>query len=189
VKQKPDLLTHPTVEQSALKTRDALYGGRTEAMHLHHKAREDETIQYVDVISLYPYVCKYFKFLIGHPVIHVGDACQDKEAMLQKEGLIKCFILSPKRLYHPVLPYRCNNKLLFCLCKSCAIEQNTENECGHETVAERAFTDTWVIDEVRMAVQKGYEIIEIFEVYEYVTQYDSLIQRNPTNCGASLCAI
>ena len=41
-----------------------------------------------------------------------------------------------------------------------------ENDCAHETVAERAFTGTWVIDEVRMAVQKGYEVIEIFYVYE-----------------------
>ena len=57
-----ELRTHPIVEKSPLKTRDALYGGRTEAMRLHHKAREDETVQYVDVISLYPYICKYFKY-------------------------------------------------------------------------------------------------------------------------------
>ena len=112
VKQKPELLTHPVVEQTPLKTRDAMYGSRTEAVRLHHEAREDETIQCVDVISLYPYIYKYFKFPIGHPVIHVGDTCKDKEAALQKEGLVKCLVLTPKRLYHPVLPYRCNNK--FC---------------------------------------------------------------------------
>jgi len=40
-------------------------------------------------------------------------------------------------------------------------------------VAERALTGTWVIDEVRMVVQKGYEFVEIIELYEYaVTQYD-----------------
>ena len=51
--------------------------------------------------------------------------------------------------------------------------EKLENECAHETVAERALTGTWVINEVRLAVQKGYEINEIFEVYEYnVTQYD-----------------
>jgi len=48
----------------------------------------------------------------------------------------------------------------------CATECNTEGECAHETVADRALTGTWVIDEVRMAVQKGYEIVEIIEVYE-----------------------
>jgi G:T-mismatch repair DNA endonuclease (very short patch repair protein) len=53
VNQKPELHTHPIVEQSPLHTRDALYGGQTEAMRLHYKARENETIQYVDVMSLY----------------------------------------------------------------------------------------------------------------------------------------
>ena len=58
VNQKPELLAHPLVEQGPLKSRDALYGCRNEAMRLHHKAREDETVQYVDVISLLTYICK-----------------------------------------------------------------------------------------------------------------------------------
>jgi len=53
---------------------------------------------------------------------------------------------------------------MFCLCKSCPIECNTDGEWAHKIVAEKALTDTWVIDEVRMAVQKGYEIVEIIEV-------------------------
>jgi len=55
--------------------------------------REGETIHYVDVMCLYPYICKYFKFYVGDPVIHVGDACKDKEASFRKEGLIKCSII------------------------------------------------------------------------------------------------
>jgi len=51
----------PAVHHSPLRTRDALYGGRTEALRLHYKARENETIQYVDVMSLYLYICKYLK--------------------------------------------------------------------------------------------------------------------------------
>jgi hypothetical protein len=106
-----ELQTHPSVQQTPLKTRDTLYGGRTEAMRLHCKIREGkETIQYVDVISLYPYISKYGKFPVGHPVIHAADARRDTEAVLQKEGLIKCTVLPPTRLYHPVLPYRCNSK-------------------------------------------------------------------------------
>ena len=121
----------------------------------------------MDVMSLYPCICKYGKFPVGHPVIHAGDACRDTEAMLQKEGLIKCTVLPPTCLYHVVWPYRCNNKLLFCLCRSCAKQQDFENECPHSTDAERALTGTWVMDEVRLAVQKGYKVLEIFEVYEY----------------------
>ena len=49
-------------------------------MRLNYKAREGETIQHVDLMNLYPYICKYFKFPVGHSVIHVGGACKDKEA-------------------------------------------------------------------------------------------------------------
>jgi len=82
--------------------------------------------------------------------------------MLRKEGLIKCCVLPPQKLYHSVLPCRCNDRLLFCLCKTCPSEQNGDGECAHETVAEMALIGTWVIDKVRLAVQKGYEVIVIF---------------------------
>jgi len=136
VKQKPQLLTHPIVQQTPLRTRDALYGGRTEAMCLYRKGRENETIQYVDVMSLYPYICKYLKFPIGHPVIHVGEACRDIEACLSMEGLIRCSIVPPDKLYHPVLPYRCNNKLIFCLCRTCV--HTSSEECTHTEDEDRA---------------------------------------------------
>ena len=43
----------------------------------------------------------------------------------------------------------------------------------HETVAERTLTGTWVLDEIRLDVKKGYKLVEVHEVYEYqVTQYD-----------------
>jgi G:T-mismatch repair DNA endonuclease (very short patch repair protein) len=169
----PNLKTHKLVEQSPLNTRDALYGGRTEAMLLHYKVKEGETIEYCDIMSLYPYICKYSKFPVAHPTVHAGDDCKDTEAMLKKEGLIKCCILPPRHLYHPVLPYRCNKKLLFCLCRTCAMEQNTTSVCKHQKVSERALIGTWVMDEVRLAVSKGYRVVEIYEVYEYeVTQYD-----------------
>jgi len=175
VEIKPELLTHPIVRHSPLHIRDSLYGGRTEALRLHHKiAKNEETIQYCDVMNVYPYICKYFKFPIGHPVVHAGDTCKDIRAFLQMEGLIKCTILPPTDLYHPVLPFRCNKKLLFCLCRTCASEQNVRGPCRHLSDAERAISGTWDLDEVRMAVSKGIRILEIHEVYEYeVTQYDA----------------
>jgi len=170
---KPELLTQPIVHHTPLKTRDALYGGRTEAMRLHYKIGEIETIQYCDVMSLYPFICKYFKFPIGHPAIHVGDACKNRKDCLQMEGLIKCTIVPPKHLYHQMLPFRYNKKHLFCLCRTCVVEQNTAGECRHFSDAERAFSGTWVIDKLRLAVEKGYRILEIQEVYEYrVNRYD-----------------
>jgi len=102
--EKSDLLTHPVVRQTPLRTLDALYGGRTEAMRLHYKVRENVTIKYVDFMSLYPYICKYFKFPVGQPTDHVGDECKDTETCLRMDGLIKCTIFPPPKLYHPVLP-------------------------------------------------------------------------------------
>ena len=55
VEEKPELLTHPIVQHGPLKTRDALYGGRTEAMHLHYLT-DDETIEYCDIMSTHTYV-------------------------------------------------------------------------------------------------------------------------------------
>ena len=116
--QKPELLVHPIVRHVPLITRDVLYGGRTEAIRLHYNIlQEDESVQYCDVMSLYPHICKYFKFPIDHPIIHVGDACANKEACLKKDGRMKCTIVPPKDLYHPV-PFRYKN-LLFCKCRSC----------------------------------------------------------------------
>jgi hypothetical protein len=53
------------------------------------------------------------------------------------------------------------------------LEQNTDSECAHESLEERAFPGTWVVDEKRLAVQKGYQVLEVQEMYEYqVTQYE-----------------
>jgi hypothetical protein len=128
VEKKTELLIHPIVRHTPLSTRDALYGGRTEAMRLHYKIEENESIQYCDVMSLYPYICKHYKFPIGHPVLHVGDTFKNIEACLQMEGPIKCTVVPPMDLYHPVLPFRCNKKLLFCLCRMCVLEQNMRGE-------------------------------------------------------------
>jgi len=114
VERKPHLLTHPIVRHSPLNTRDALYEGRTEAMSHHYRIDEDaETIQYCDIMSLYPFICKYYKFPIRRQIIHKGDICKRIDTCLQMKGLIKCTVVPPKDLYHPVLPYRWNKKLLF----------------------------------------------------------------------------
>ena len=43
----------------------------------------------------------------------------------------------------------------------------------HTRDEDHALTGTWVMDEVKLAVDKGYRILEIYEVYEYqVTQYN-----------------
>ena len=123
-------------------------------MRLLYKARFGETNHYVDVTSLYPYVCKYEKFPLGLSVVHVGDACKEKEACLHRDGLMKCTIVPTGRLYHPVLPFRDKQKLMFSLPN---MFSNLKYwEFHHKTDEYRALTGTWVIDEVRHALQKRY---------------------------------
>ena len=60
-----ELKHRPILQHAPLNNRDVLYGGRTEAIVLHYATRDGETIQYYDVICLYPYVCKYSMFSYG----------------------------------------------------------------------------------------------------------------------------
>jgi len=113
----------------------------------------------VDVISLYPYICKYGKFLVGHPEMFVGtDFPLD---CLDGEGIIKCSVLPPRKLYHPVLPYKSNSKLMLPLCSACADTTN-QGHCTHSE-KELCLVGTWVVDEVRKAVETGYIVKEVFE--------------------------
>jgi hypothetical protein len=72
--ENPELLEHPIIKHEPLITRDALYGRRTKVIRLHYKIHEGKkSVQYCDVMILYTYICKYFKFPIGHPTIHICD--------------------------------------------------------------------------------------------------------------------
>lgn len=154
--------------QERLNPRESFFGGRTNAIKLHYKAAEDETIQYYDFTSLYPWTNKYCRYPIGHPSI-VTDNFQD---ISQYFGLAKIKILPPTKLYHPVLPYKSRGKLMFPLCKTCADNEN-QNECTC-SVVERAITGTWCTPEIQMATSKGYKILKIYEVYHFTesSKYD-----------------
>jgi len=118
--ETPELRAHPAVYQSPLCSRDALYEGRIETMLQNYNAREGETLESVDVMNLYPNICKYFKFPLGHPVKNVVDACKDNEACHRMDGLIKCSIV-PQEVYDPVHHFRANQNLKFRLRRTCVL--------------------------------------------------------------------
>jgi hypothetical protein len=97
-----ELCSHPYVKNSPINIPDALCGGRTETSKTWYRTKQGEAIHYVDVISLYPYICKYGKIPVGHPEVYVGENCPAK--CLDREGIIKCKVLPPRKLYHSVLP-------------------------------------------------------------------------------------
>ena len=92
--------TQEIVEQ--LNPRDAFYGGRTSATKLLYNFKENECGRYIDFCSLYLTVQCYQKYPIGHPTKIFNPEKYDKSWY----GLIKCKVLAPRQLYHPVLPQR-----------------------------------------------------------------------------------
>jgi hypothetical protein len=70
-----ELSSHPYVKNSPINIRDALYGDRTEATKTWYRTQQGEEIHYVNVISLYPYHCKYGKFPVDQPKVCVGADC------------------------------------------------------------------------------------------------------------------
>ncbi len=61
---------------------------------------------------------------------------------------------------------------MFTLCYKCAVDAHL-GICSH-TETERALTFTWCTPEINLALQKGYRILKLFEVYHYdeSSQYD-----------------
>ena len=80
---------------------------------------------------------------------------------LDREGIIKCNVLHPTKLYHTVLPYKINSKLMFPLCSACADTMNKGNRTHSEE--ERCKARTMVVHEVHKAVEMGYGLEDVFE--------------------------
>jgi len=123
-------------------------------------------IRYVDVISLYPYICKYGKFPVGHTKVYVGADCPPY--CLDRKGVIKCKVLPPRELS----PSSSTQKqlqtdvpLVFSLCR--------HYEPGRLHTDERCIVGTWGVDEVPKAVEVGYRLEDVYEFWEYeVTCFD-----------------
>ena len=174
VKNDKDLTQFVTQQAAALmeplQPRDAFFGGRTNAVRLHHHVtRPEETIRYQDVTSLYPWVNKYATYPVGHPTI-LTDI--DHVDVTRYFGLCKVTIVPPRGLFHPVLPFRCGGKLVFPLCKTCVEGEMSKPlldrraTCQHEE-NQRALIGTWCTPEVEEAVEQGYRIVKIHEVWHF----------------------
>ena len=108
--------------------------------------------------------------MVGHPEI-ITENFADVSTYF---GLIKCTVLPPRGLLHPVLPYRTEGKLMFPLCKTC-VDTLNQNPCTH-TDEERAILGTWCHVELMKAIEKGYEVLEIHEVWHWEETTDQLFK-------------
>ena len=153
-----------------LEPRQAFFGGRTNATHLFHETQPDEKMNYVDFCSLYPWCNKYGEYPLGHPQI----ITENFKPIDEYFGLIKCTVLPPHGLYHPILPYRTQGKLMFPLCRYCA-DTLQQEPCDHFDV-DRARHGTWVNLELQKALEIGYQLVKIDEVWHFPDHTDGLFK-------------
>ena len=145
--------------------KDSFFGGRTNNIKFFCDVSKEvnSRILYYDFRSLYPTVLKYSNFPVGHPEIINENL--DVSNFKKYFGFAKCIIEAPKTLRIPVLPMKIKNKLIFPLCKLCA-ENKNQNDCEHND-EERYLIGTWTTVEINAAIERGYKIISLLEVYHY----------------------
>ncbi|KAK3913494.1 putative DNA polymerase [Frankliniella fusca] len=127
-----------------LNEREGLYGGRTGAFKAYYKCD-----------------------------LEMGDD-PASPPLDQTEGYISCTVLPPLDLLLPLLPWRSpNGRLLFLLCRTCGEEEN-QGTCTHNRDEDRCLRGVWPVPEVRKALQLGYIILKVEEVWHYphTMQYD-----------------
>ncbi|XP_037603314.1 uncharacterized protein LOC119474981 [Sebastes umbrosus] len=163
------LTTYKKTER--LDSRQALFGGCTNAMKLYHMVENDEKIWYYNFTRLYPTVQAKKLYPVGHPQVIHGDF----DSIDNYFGFVKCTVLPPRGLFHPVLPYRCQNKLMFPLCSKCAEGLNQTSDCAHSD-SDRQLSGVWVSFELQKAVEKGYQIVSIDEVWHFPNKTDTLFK-------------
>ena len=147
-----------------LNPRDALFGGRTSPAGLFDEMKKyGGKIRYYDYTSLYPFVQKIYPYPTGHPQITRGVTTCENVNIAEVFGLIKCKILPPNNMLFPVLPCR-TKKLIFPLCRTCM--EKLSELCTHN-VEERALYGAWTSVEVQKAIELGYEILAVYEIYHF----------------------
>ena len=141
-----------------IEPRDAFSGGRTKAFKLYYKVDESkwEEINYIDITSFYPYINYTGKYPIGEPPIIKNDFDYSLKSYY---GFVKCRVIPPEKLYIPVLWHHDvdnENKLIF------DIKEKTK---------------TWATPELIKAIEKGYIIDKIYEVWDFKQTSTELFKR------------
>ena len=131
------------------------------ATKLHHRCLPGEQIHYRDVISEYPFVNKTKRYPLGK---HTVITKKFSSNLTDYFGIMKIKILPPRDLWIPILPYR-TTKLTFPLCRTCA-DTDQSIPCRHSE-EERAITGVWCSPEVDKAIERGYRVLQCYEVWNY----------------------
>jgi len=134
-----------------IKDREFFFGGRTEVFSPYANADMlNCDIKYHDVCSLYPTVCTFRTMPIGKPHIYWGKTCDINRCNKDNEnryfGFIRCKVMANPNDLLGVLPEKLDNRLKF-------------------TVTDKI--GTWFTEELWLAQQLGYRIVEVYEVHHF----------------------
>jgi hypothetical protein len=131
--------------------RDFFFGGRTEVFSPYAKPSDQEEIKYLDVCSLYPTICSFSMVPTGHPILYFGSQCDmtrlDKACSDPYFGYVRCKVIPNKKDTLGLLPSKmASGKLVF----------NLLDKIG-----------MWFTEEIYLAMQNGYQVVELYEVHHF----------------------
>ena len=138
-----------------MKERDMFYGGRTEVFSPYCNVDyfPHMNIHYYDVCSLYPYVCAFKTLPTGTPQHIFGTKIQ-RERLVNLDhpdpyfGYVRCDVIPNQKCYLGLLP--CRDPLT-----------------GRLEFPLTPMMGSWGTEELRIAIEQGYQIDNIYEVYHW----------------------
>ena len=157
-----------------LQPRNAFFGGRRDAVKLHHviERKVDEKIKYIDVTPLYPWVNKTQEYPVGHPEVLVNPEDQD---IRHHFGMAKVDILHPTRTVASRLAPQTQGQTHLSTSEACMQEEMAkpllEKSClCRHTPERRTLRGEWCTPEIQKAEEMGYTLIKIHEVYHFLPE-------------------
>lgn len=150
------------IEMAKLMTpAECFYGGRTEVFQLFaHAERCGKEIHYYDVTSLYPSVYAHHPLPLGKPVHLIGNYIDRSRFHPTHSdryyGFAKIHVVPRKGDLIGLLPTR-------------------DEKTGRLFFPVYPMTGCWFTTEIYLAMQNGYEVTEIYEIYAWD-------QRNRSDC-------
>lgn len=164
----------PTREASKLmKMRDCFYGGRTEvfAAYCNPEKLDNTILKHVDVCSLYPYICSFKDMPIGVPTIYFDKKCDLRRLHPNHPdryfGFARVKVKPNKQDFIGILPQRVGEEG-----KSEKLEYNLYDKIG-----------CWHTELIYLAMEHGYEIEEIYEVWDWPpSQRSNTLMRGYMEC-------
>uniref|UniRef100_A0A914NCF1 DNA-directed DNA polymerase n=5 Tax=Meloidogyne TaxID=189290 RepID=A0A914NCF1_MELIC len=164
-------------DKGPIKIRDCYFGGRTGPLQMYFDAdAEQHKMVYLDFNSLYPSTIATTSFPVGHPKIHVVPLAEQNVNwksgdQIPFKGILKVFLVPPSSLNVPVIPVKFDERLLFPLCRKCALAYpNGANikgyQCPHND-EERGWVSTCTSLELEEALKVGYTVTKFYRALHY----------------------